>query len=96
MRPARQGIPENLSPLSRPTRTGRPGRFSEPEQWRYGWERVYTRDEGLDQLPTHGILTRLDPGQLAVVRDRVGAAIDALSGRFTMRYTTVAVTAALS
>jgi hypothetical protein len=72
------------------------GRFSEPEQWRYGWERVYTRDEWLDQLPTHGILTRLDPGQLAVVRDRVGAAIDGLGGRFTMRYTTVAVTAALS
>ena len=72
------------------------GRFSEPEQWRYGWERVYTRDEWLDQLPTHGILTRLDPGQLAVVRDRVGAAIDELGGSFTMRYTTVAVTAALS
>jgi SAM-dependent methyltransferase len=72
------------------------GRFSEPEQWRYEWERVYTRDEWLDQLPTHGILTRLDPGQLAAVQDRVGAAIDALGGRFTMQYTTVAVTAALS
>lgn len=72
------------------------GRFSEPEQWRYGWERVYTRDEWLDQLPTHGILTRLDPSQLAVVQGRVGAAIDGLGGRFTMRYTTVAVTAALS
>jgi SAM-dependent methyltransferase len=72
------------------------GRFSEPEQWRYGWERDYTRDEWLNLLPTHGILTRLDPGQLAAVQDSVGTAIDALGGRFTVRYTTVAVTAALT
>lgn len=72
------------------------GRFSDPEQWQYGWQRAYTRNEWLDQLPTHGILTRLDPGQLAAVQDSVGAAIDALGGRFTMQYTTVAVTAALT
>ena len=44
------------------------GGFSDPEQWRFDWERSYTRDEWLDQLPTFG--------------------------PFTVRYTTVAVTAA--
>ena len=70
------------------------GGFSEPEQWRFGWERSYTRDEWLDQLPTFGNLTRLPPAQLAQVQAGVGAAIDALGGSFTMPYTTVAVTAA--
>ncbi|MBO0776903.1 MAG: class I SAM-dependent methyltransferase [Actinobacteria bacterium] len=70
------------------------GGFSEPEQWRFGWERTCTRDEWLDQLPTLGALTRLPPGKLAEVRDGVGAAIDAMGGSFTMPYTTVAVTAA--
>jgi SAM-dependent methyltransferase len=70
------------------------GGFSEPEQWRFDWERTYTRDEWLDQLPTLGALTQLPPGKLAEVRESVGAAIDAMGGRFTMPYTTVAVTAA--
>jgi SAM-dependent methyltransferase len=54
----------------------------------------YTRDEWLDQLPTSGALTRLPPEQLARVLDGVGTTIDAMGGRFTMPYTTVAVTAA--
>ncbi|HTT53658.1 MAG TPA: class I SAM-dependent methyltransferase [Streptosporangiaceae bacterium] len=70
------------------------GRFSEPEQWRFDWERVYTRDEWLDQLPTTGLLTRLPPGQLAEVLAGTGAAIDAMGGSVTIRYATVAVTAA--
>jgi SAM-dependent methyltransferase len=68
--------------------------FTEPEQWQFTWECDYTRDEWLDQLPTLGILTRLEPRPLAVILDRVGAAVDALGGCFTMPYTTVAVTAA--
>ena len=28
------------------------GGFGDPEQWRFDWERSYTRDEWLDQLPT--------------------------------------------
>ena len=68
--------------------------FGEPEEWHYTWEREYTRDEWLDQLPTSGILTRLPPERLAVVLDAVGEAIDALGGRFAVPYTTVAVTAA--
>jgi hypothetical protein len=27
------------------------GGFSDPERWRFDWERIYTRDEWLDQLP---------------------------------------------
>ncbi|MCA1220330.1 class I SAM-dependent methyltransferase [Streptomyces sp. 8L] len=69
------------------------GRFGDPEQWRFDWERSYTRDQWLDLLPTTGGLTRLRPGQLAAVLGEVGPAIDALGGRFTMRYTTLATTA---
>jgi hypothetical protein len=72
------------------------GRFTEPEQWQFPWERVYTRGEWLDQLPTHGILTRLAPRSQARISESVGNAIDALGGRITVRYTTVAVTAALA
>ena len=67
--------------------------FSEPEQWEFGWERTYTRDEWLDQLPTQGHLNLLPPDKLAEVLAGVGAAIDAMGGSFTMPYTTVAVTA---
>jgi SAM-dependent methyltransferase len=69
------------------------GGFSEPEQWRFDWERTYTRDQWLDQLPTSGALTQLPPDKLAEVLDGVGAAIDALGGSITVPYTTVAVTA---
>ena len=69
------------------------GAFSEPKQWRFDWERSYTRDEWLDQLPTLGAFTQLAPGQLADVLEGAGAAIDAIGGSFTMQYATVAVTA---
>jgi SAM-dependent methyltransferase len=69
------------------------GVFSEPEQWEFGWERTYTRDQWLDQLPTQGHLNLLPPDKLAQVLAGVGAAIDAMGGSFTMPYTTVAVTA---
>ncbi|WP_078966217.1 class I SAM-dependent methyltransferase [Streptomyces sp. WM6378] len=67
--------------------------FDEPEQWRFPWERTYTRDAWLDQLPTLGILTGLAADQLAEVLREAGAAVDALGGGFTMRYATMAVTA---
>jgi SAM-dependent methyltransferase len=69
------------------------GEFSEPAQWRFDWQRVYSRAEWLDQLPTLGALTQLPPDKLAVVLDAAGTAIDQLGGSFTMSYTTVAVTA---
>jgi SAM-dependent methyltransferase len=70
------------------------GAFTEPEQWLFEWERTYTRDEWLDQLPTSGTLTQLPPDKLAAVLDAVGAAIDKLGGSFTVPYTTVVVSAA--
>ncbi|GGV04950.1 methyltransferase type 11 [Streptomyces albospinus] len=67
--------------------------FNDPEQWRFDWEQSYTRDQWLDLLPTTGGLTRLRPDQLAEILGAVGRAIDALGGRFTMHYTTLATTA---
>ncbi|MFE9410743.1 class I SAM-dependent methyltransferase [Streptomyces sp. NPDC006704] len=71
----------------------RAGAFEKPERWRFDWEAVHTRDALLDQLPTTGLLTRLPEPQLATILRKVGAAVDALGGSFTMRYATVAVAA---
>jgi SAM-dependent methyltransferase len=69
------------------------GAFGDPEQWQFDWDRRYTRDEWLEQLPTTGIAARLEPGTMQQILAGVGAAVDAAGGSFTMHYTTVAVTA---
>ena len=69
------------------------GGFGEFKQWRYPWQKPYTRAEFLDQLPTFGGLTRLPADKLTQVLTDVGAAVDALGGTFTAPYATVAVTA---
>lgn len=69
------------------------GAFGEPERWRFDWDRSYSRDEWLDQLPTFGGHTQLPPAQLAEVLTGFGAAVDAVGGAFTARYATVVVTA---
>ena len=71
------------------------GRFDEPARWRADWEQTYTRDQWLDLLPTTGGLTRFPPAKLSQVLDRVGAAIDAIGGGFTMTFTTLATVARL-
>jgi SAM-dependent methyltransferase len=68
--------------------------FGDPEQWQFGWDRRYTRDEYLEQLPTAGVWPQLSPATQQEVLGRVGAAIDAAGGSFIMHYVTVAVTAA--
>jgi SAM-dependent methyltransferase len=73
---------------------GEVGGFSDLKQWRLDWEQSYTRDEWLDQMPTHGTLTQLPSDKLAQVLEGVGAAIDAMGGGFTMPYATVGVSAA--
>ncbi|WP_169986404.1 bifunctional 2-polyprenyl-6-hydroxyphenol methylase/3-demethylubiquinol 3-O-methyltransferase UbiG [Microbispora sp. H10836] len=73
---------------------GKAGAFGDPEEWRYDWQRFYTRDEWLDQMPTSGVLTRLPQDTLAEVLAGVGDAIDAMGGGFTVSYVTVVVTAA--
>ncbi|WP_354637713.1 class I SAM-dependent methyltransferase [Kitasatospora camelliae] len=69
------------------------GAFEEPEQWRFGWERTYTRDEWLDQIPTTGAHTRLSPTGLRAVLAGIGAAVDRAGGAFTLRCSTLVVTA---
>ncbi|WIM99202.1 class I SAM-dependent methyltransferase [Actinoplanes oblitus] len=69
------------------------GGFGEPELWHVDWDREYTREEYLDQLPTSGALTRVAPAQLAEILDAVGERIDQLGGTFVMSYTSAAVTA---
>lgn len=62
--------------------------------WRFAWERPYTREEWLDQLPTTGGHADLPPAVLDRLSTEIGAAVDAVGGTFTMRYTTVVATAA--
>jgi SAM-dependent methyltransferase len=75
---------------------GRLDAFGAPEQWRIDWTQTYRRDEWLDQMPTHGNLTRLPAGALAEVLDAVGAAIDAQGGTMTLPYVVVGFSAARS
>src|SRR5689334_3767507 len=70
--------------------------FGQPEQWRFAWERPYTRDEWLEQVPTFGGFSRIPPDQQEQILAGIGAAIDAAGGGFTMGFTTLAVTAALA
>jgi len=67
--------------------------FTPPEQWRFEWEHEYTRDAWLEQVPTFGGHVTLAPDQRAALLAGIGAAVDAVGGRFVMRYTTLAVAA---
>ncbi len=69
------------------------GAFGEPERWRFDWDRPYTTGEWLDLVPTIGGHSQIPPGRLAKLLAGLGAAVDAIGGKFTMQYTTVAVTA---
>ena len=70
------------------------GAFGEPEQWRFAWDRPYTRDEWLEQVPTFGGFSRIPADQQEQILAGIGTAIDAAGGGFTMDFTTLAVTAA--
>ena len=69
------------------------GRFGEPEEWLADWARPYTRDEWLDLVPTLGGFRQSPESVQAELLAGLGAAVDAAGGAFTMRYTTLAVTA---
>lgn len=69
--------------------------LGEPEVWRFPWKHHYSRDAWLDQVPTAGGHHLLPPAELAALLAGLGAAVDAMGGRFTMTYTTVVVTAAV-
>jgi SAM-dependent methyltransferase len=71
------------------------GRFSAPSTRSYGWSRLYTQEQWLDQLPTHSDHRMLPPERLHRLMTAVGEAIDAEGGSFVMEYDTVVVTAVL-
>jgi SAM-dependent methyltransferase len=68
-------------------------RFEAAEARRYGWVQRYSRDDWLDQLPTHSDHRTLPPETLASVLHAVGEAIDALGGSLVVHYDTLLVTA---
>jgi hypothetical protein len=91
--PARPAL-DGYAPLCRRAADAmREAGLSQPEQWEFDWERTYTRDEWLDQVPTAGTLTQAPPEQLADLLAGVGAAIDGAGGAFPVQYRTAAVTA---
>jgi len=63
-------------------------RFGPVEERSFRWERTYTRDEWLDQLPTHSDHRTLRPDVLSTLLEHVGAVIDANGGVLTVRHTT--------
>lgn len=67
------------------------GTFGEPEQWRFDWERPYTRQEWLDQVPTHGGHQQLPPDVRAALLDGLG---EVIGEGFVMGYAAITVTAA--
>jgi SAM-dependent methyltransferase len=69
------------------------GGYSEPEQWQFEWARTYSRDEWLAVLSTRSAVTKLAPDKQAEVLESVRNLIDEMGSSFSMRYTTVAVTA---
>ncbi|WP_433059478.1 class I SAM-dependent methyltransferase [Dactylosporangium sp. CS-033363] len=60
------------------------GAFTEPEDWIFPWERVYTRREWLDQLATSGFANRLPPEVFEQIET---------PATFTVTYSTVATAA---
>ncbi|MEV5834222.1 class I SAM-dependent methyltransferase [Nocardia sp. NPDC052112] len=69
------------------------GGFDDPEQWKFDWERTYTRDEWLDQLPTTGGHAQFSTATQEEVLAGIGAAIDAAGGSFPVQFVTTVVTA---
>jgi SAM-dependent methyltransferase len=69
------------------------GGFGASEQWRFDWERSYTTDQWLEQVPTFGGFSQYSAGQARELLAGMSAAVDAVGGRFSMSYPTVAVTA---
>lgn len=69
------------------------GLFEAVEQRRYPWQRVYQRDEWLDQLPTHSNHRTMRPEALEAILAGVGSVIDRCGGRITVDHSTLLITA---
>lgn len=64
------------------------GHFGPVEERLFQWEHTYTRDEWLDQLPTHSDHRTLRPEVLDTLLSHIGAVIDAHGGTLTIGHTT--------
>jgi SAM-dependent methyltransferase len=64
------------------------GRFGPVEERSFQWEHTYTRDEWLDQLPTHSDHRTLPPEVLNTLLRHVRAVIDESGGTLTIGHTT--------
>src|SRR5205814_65750 len=64
------------------------GRFDLIEERLFLWEHTYTRDEWLDQLPTHSDHRKLPPAVLGKLLERIGEVIDANGGTLTIDHST--------
>ncbi len=69
------------------------GTFGEPERWQFDWDRSYTRDEWLEQVPTFGGHSRIPAEGMRALLTGIGDVLDAAGGSFTMGYVAVVVTA---
>ncbi|QHA03148.1 methyltransferase domain-containing protein [Streptomyces broussonetiae] len=69
------------------------GAFGAPQEWRFDWQKSYSRDAWLDQLPTHGDHGQYPVATVEEVQAGIGAAIDAMGGSFTMGYATIGLNA---
>lgn len=67
------------------------GAFRDAQQWQASWQQAYTTAEYLDLILTMAPISLLSAEQTGKLLDRVGGAIDALGGRFTTHYDTLAV-----
>lgn len=70
------------------------GRFGEPERWQFEWERTYSRDAWLDQVPTTADHSQFPVAQIDSLLTGLGAVIDAAGGDVAVHYTTDVATAA--
>jgi hypothetical protein len=67
--------------------------FTEIEQWRFDWERSYSRAEWLEQMATGGEASQFPRAKLEALLSGTGDVIDAWGGSFTMPYAAMVVTA---
>jgi SAM-dependent methyltransferase len=57
------------------------GAFGDPQEWRFDWDRPYTREEWLEVVPTFGGFSQHPPAKQQELLAGTGGAIDAVGGQ---------------